>query len=100
MLIDKLERVALFGSAWVLYLLIALSVISISVMIERWVYFLLRRDNVFKLGDAVLEALRRDDRGAAEGLLKRSASIEAAVIPTSDMAGKWLAIAGQGCCTS
>ena len=36
MLIERLMRVALFGSEWVLYLLLALSVVSISTMVERW----------------------------------------------------------------
>jgi biopolymer transport protein ExbB/TolQ len=79
-LIDRLERVALLGSAWVLYLLLALSVVSISVMIERWVFFMMRRDDVWKLGDEVVLRLRRGDRGGAEALLDKSRSIEAAVL--------------------
>ena len=38
-LTERLLTVALFGAEWVLWLLIALSVISVAVMIERLLYF-------------------------------------------------------------
>ena len=80
MLIERLERVALLGSAWVLYLLMALSLVSISIMIERWAYFRARRGDVFALGDAVIDKLGKGDRKAAEELLVKSSTIEAAVL--------------------
>ncbi len=39
MIVERLLRVALVGSTWVLYLLLALSVVSIAAMIERWIFF-------------------------------------------------------------
>jgi biopolymer transport protein ExbB/biopolymer transport protein TolQ len=65
MLIERLTKLALLGSSWVLYLLLVLSVISIATMIERFVYFArrsrdfesLRRDLVKRLDDGNLEAL-------------------------------------------
>jgi biopolymer transport protein ExbB/TolQ len=80
MLIERLERVALLGSAWVLYVMMALSVLSISVMIERLVYFAKHRGDADKLGDRLIERLHADDRAGAERLLKESALIEAAVV--------------------
>jgi biopolymer transport protein ExbB/TolQ len=80
MLIEKLGRVALLGSAWVLYLMLALSVISISVMIERLVFFLKRRGDADALGDELIERLHADDRAGAEKLLEESTLIEAAVV--------------------
>ena len=80
MLIERLERVALLGSAWVLYLLMALSLVSISIMIERWAFFRSRRGDVFALGDALIEKLGKGDRKAAEELLVKSPTIEAAVL--------------------
>ena len=38
-LTDRLLTVALFGAEWVLWLLIALSVASVAIMIERLIYF-------------------------------------------------------------
>src|ERR1700744_3953208 len=80
MLIERLERVALSGSAWVLYLMMLLSVFSISVMIERLVFFARHRGDADKLGDKLIERLHADDRAGAERLLKESALIEAAVV--------------------
>ena len=80
MLIERLERVALSGSTWVLYLMLLLSVFSISVMIERLVYFAKHRGDADKLGDKLIERLHADDRAGAERLLKESALIEAAVV--------------------
>ncbi len=80
MLIEKLERVALLGSAWVLYLLMALSLLSISVMIDRWWFFSSRREDAFRLGDALVDRLGKGDRDGAERLLSASRSIEASVL--------------------
>ncbi len=80
MLIERLERVALLGSAWVLYLLMALSLVSISIMIERWAFFRARRGDVFALGDALIEKLGKGDRKGAEELLVQSPTLEAAVL--------------------
>jgi biopolymer transport protein ExbB/biopolymer transport protein TolQ len=38
-IVEELMKVALFGSAWVLYLLLFLSVLSFAAMIERWWFF-------------------------------------------------------------
>ena len=80
MLIERLGRVALFGSAWVLYLMLLLSVLSISVMIERFFYFFKHRGDADHLGDKLIERLHADDRAGAERLLKESNLIEAAVV--------------------
>ena len=49
MLIERLMKVALLGSEWVLYTLLLLSVVSFSTMFERWLYFRKRRDDLDKL---------------------------------------------------
>jgi len=79
-LIERLERVALLGSAWVLYLLIALSVVSIGVMIERVVFFRRHRARTDSLGDELIRLLRDGDVRGAEQMLDRDPSIEARVI--------------------
>src|SRR6516165_6649408 len=80
MLIEKLERIANFGGTWVLYLMMALSVLSISVMIERLIFFAKHGGDADKLGDKLIERLHADDRAGAEKLLQESKLIEAAVV--------------------
>src|SRR6476646_4049427 len=82
-MIERLSRVALLGSAWVLYLLFGLSVFSIGIMIERWIFFRVRKDNTDKLGDDLIALLRDGDLRGADQLLAKSPSIEAAVVRDS-----------------
>jgi biopolymer transport protein ExbB/TolQ len=77
---ERLLRIALLGSAWVLYLLLALSVLSISVMVERWLAFRRRRDDIGKLRKGVVNAILDRDVKKADALLAASPSIEAAVV--------------------
>ncbi len=80
MIVDRLLRFALVGSAWVLYLLLALSVVSITAMLERWLFFRRHRDDTAALRKALARALRGGDLPAAEKLLDRSPSLEARVL--------------------
>jgi biopolymer transport protein ExbB/TolQ len=80
MITERLLRVALLGSAWVLYLLIGLSVVSLSVMAERGVYFLRLRDDVDRLRQVVVNALLARKDSEAVSLLAKSPSIEARVV--------------------
>lgn len=82
MITERLLRVALLGSAWVLYLLIALSILSISVMVERWLFFRRIRDDVGRLRQDVVNALLERDEDAAFALLRKSPSLEARVVET------------------
>jgi biopolymer transport protein ExbB/biopolymer transport protein TolQ len=63
--------------------MLALSVLSIAIMIERAIFFLSRRDDVDALGDKLIALLRKNDRRGAETLLADSRSIEAKVIRKS-----------------
>ena len=80
MLIDRLMKVALLGSEWVLYVLLALSVLSFATMVERAVYFRRHRGDVEKLR----AALRRElDQGRVEELertLREDGSVEARIV--------------------
>jgi biopolymer transport protein ExbB/TolQ len=82
MIIEKLLRVALLGSSWVLYLMIGLSVISIGAMLERVIYFMRRNVDVDELGDELLKYLEKNDNDGAVKLLneKSKRSIEASVL--------------------
>jgi len=87
MLIDRLMRVALLGSAWVLYLLLALSVVSFSTMFERWLYFRRRRDDLVKLRADVRRNLDADDVEGVDQVLAKSKAVEARV---AREAWRWL----------
>src|SRR5262249_22711027 len=80
MLVEKLLKVALLGSSWVMWLLLGLSVFSIGAMIERALYFRKRNDDVDELGDKLLELLEQGDRDGADALLKKSPSVEASIL--------------------
>jgi biopolymer transport protein ExbB/TolQ len=79
MLIERLLKVALLGSEWILYLLIALSVLSISTMVERFLYFRRRSENTSELHQKLAKFLDHDDLDGASKLLAKSKSFEASV---------------------
>ncbi len=79
MLIERLMKVALLGSEWVLYLLLALSVVSFSTMFERFLFFRRRRDDLDRVRQDLVKKLNADDIGGAKKLLENSPSIEARV---------------------
>jgi biopolymer transport protein ExbB/TolQ len=80
MLIEKLLKVALLGSSWVMYLLLALSVVSIGTMLERWWFFFKRRGDLASLAEKVLANLEQGDDRAARELLRTSKTLEATII--------------------
>ncbi|MDB4956085.1 MAG: MotA/TolQ/ExbB proton channel family protein [Myxococcales bacterium] len=79
-MMDKLLDIAGVGGTVVLVLLLALSVISIGIIIERVAYFRKRRVDAVKLARDVLAKLEQDDRQGAVKLLASSKSIEAAAL--------------------
>ncbi len=79
-LMQKLVFVAQLASQAVLYVLLALSVLSIGVIIERWWYFRRRRDNLDALADRLRKAFGRGDLAAARQLLGNSPSVEAQIV--------------------
>ena len=69
-----------FGAGWVMWLLIALSVLSVAVMLERaWFYWSLR-DDIGRLAKELRDKLRDEDLAGAQKLLEASPSAEAAVV--------------------
>jgi biopolymer transport protein ExbB/biopolymer transport protein TolQ len=80
MLIQRLMKVAMLGSEWVLYLLIGLSVLSITAMLERFLYFRKRSDDLDELRKKLVARLNEDDIAGAEKLLDKSPAIEARVV--------------------
>jgi biopolymer transport protein ExbB/biopolymer transport protein TolQ len=79
MLIERLLKVALLGSSWILYLLLLLSVLSISTMVERFLYFRKRSANSNDLHEKLASFLDEDDLDGAASFLEKHPSFEASV---------------------
>jgi len=78
------------GAGWVLWLLLALSVGSVAIAIERWVFFRTKSDDLRGMVGTLDAHLRSGNRQAALGELSRLRSVGAAV------AGSGLRLAGRG----
>jgi biopolymer transport protein ExbB len=80
-LVGYLERLMTrFGATWVMWLMIGLSVISLSTMLERGWFYARLRDDIKKLSRALRQHLLRGDFDGARMMLERSPSVEAAVV--------------------
>jgi biopolymer transport protein ExbB/TolQ len=79
-IIKPLLKLALFGSQWVMWLLLGLSVLSISAMVERWFFFRSAERDVDELGDKLSDLVERGDQEGAQKFLDDRKTIEAAVL--------------------
>jgi biopolymer transport protein ExbB/biopolymer transport protein TolQ len=82
-IVKYLLKIAMLGSSWVMYLLLALSVASVGAMVERWWFFRKRGEDGDELGDALCHYLEHGERDAAYNLLEQSPTIEAEVLRAS-----------------
>jgi biopolymer transport protein ExbB/biopolymer transport protein TolQ len=80
MLVERLSRIAQLGSAWVLYLLLALSVVSVTSALERWLFFARRSDDIDALTTRFSDALERGNFAGARRVLQESRSLEAGIV--------------------
>jgi biopolymer transport protein ExbB/biopolymer transport protein TolQ len=80
MLLQKLLSIAEVGGPAVLYLLLALSVVSVGIVIERWVYFRRRRIDAARMGRRLVEYLRGGDIESARRMLQSTRGVEAEVL--------------------
>lgn len=76
MLIERLLKVALLGSEWVLYLLAFLSMLSLTIMAERYFYFRKHRGDVDELGKKLSDELSKGNLQKAASVLDSSRTIE------------------------
>lgn len=80
MLTSTLLKLTLVGAEWVLWVLVLLSFISIALIVDRCIYFYVRRIDSESLGTQLEKFLQTGDvRGAFE-LVKGSDAIECAVV--------------------
>ena len=79
-LVQTLLGLPIFRSEWVLYLLLALSLVSIGVMIERWVFYKRRTIDVDQVREALARSLERGDFEAAAGVLQKRDTLETNVV--------------------
>jgi len=80
MIESALQKFALMGASWVLYLLLAMSIFSIGIICERAAYFRSHSGDVDSLGNELLRFLKAGDVASAEALLTASRTIEAAIL--------------------
>lgn len=80
MLERSIVAFAQLGAEWVLWLLVALSVLSIAVMIERALFYARRRVDVRRLTAELGQRLDNSDVKGALDLLRRFDGMEAAVL--------------------
>lgn len=72
MVVEKLLKIALLGAAWVMYLMIALSVVSIGAMVERWLFYFKRNQDADDLEEQLLKLLEKGDREGAQAFLDKA----------------------------
>jgi biopolymer transport protein ExbB len=79
-IVEWLQRIMVgFGAAWVMWLMLGLSVVSVAIMLERaWYYWSLRDDLVVLAKE--LRASLDDSIEAAQKRMAASPSVEAAVV--------------------
>jgi biopolymer transport protein ExbB len=89
-LTESFLKITLLGAEWVMWLLVGLSVISITIMIERTLFFLFRRVNVDKLANDLKRMLRAGEGDKIRDSVQRSRAVECRVLAAG------LAVAGRG----
>lgn len=80
MIIERLMKLALLGSEWVLYLLLFLSVVSIATMLERLVFFARRRGDSEAIRGHISRLLPERRVAELEKVLEKDRSLEARVV--------------------
>lgn len=69
MLSQKLLSFSLVGGEWVLWILVALSIVSVAVLVDRALFYLRTREDLRDLEPKLIDALGQDDLVAARSTL-------------------------------
>lgn len=84
---DKMTAFAMLGSEWVLWVLVALSMIALAIVVERAVHLFAGRQDPRLLRQRLLASLEQGDLRAARHLLQESSCVEARVAEAGLQAG-------------
>ena len=79
-LVQKLLSLPVFRSEWVLWLLLGLSLLSVAVMVERWIFYRRRKVDFDSLREEFAKCLDKGDFEAAAKLLAKTDSLETNVV--------------------
>jgi biopolymer transport protein ExbB/TolQ len=79
-LIRGILGLPIFRSEWVLYLLIGLSIISIGIMLERWLFYFRHRIDIDAVSDALTRKMNAADFNGAAKQLAEMDSLETNVV--------------------
>lgn len=77
---EKFEGLANLGAGWVMWLLVALSVISLALIIERIALFVMRRDDVQTLREDLRKLYKARDFSGALARAQRSMAFEGQIV--------------------
>lgn len=80
MLTSVLLKLTLVGAEWVLWILVLLSVISVALIVDRCIYFYVRRVDSDALSEGLEKSLQAGDVRGAFDLVKGSEAIECVVV--------------------
>ncbi|BBO33955.1 MotA/TolQ/ExbB proton channel family protein [Lacipirellula parvula] len=80
MLTHLLLRLTLVGAEWVLWVLVILSFISIALIVDRCIYFYMRKINSDELAEQLEQRLQQGDVRGAWDLVKDNEAIECQVV--------------------
>jgi biopolymer transport protein ExbB/TolQ len=75
-LVQRLLSLPVFRSEWVLWLLLGLSLLSVAVMVERWLFYRRRKLDFEALKDDFAKTLDQGDFDAAAKLLAKHDALE------------------------
>src|SRR4051812_43402187 len=79
-LVQTLLGLPVFRSEWVLYLLLALSLISVAVMVERWFFYRLHRVDAGRLRVDLTRLLEAGDFHGAAKLLQQRDTLQTNIV--------------------
>jgi biopolymer transport protein ExbB/TolQ len=79
-LIQTILGLPIFRSEWVLYLLLGLSVASIGVILERWMFYRRRGIDSVRVREALAKSLQKGDFAGAAAELKKHDTLETNVV--------------------
>lgn len=78
-IIEAFKGFALLGAEWVMWLLVVLSLLSISIMIERTIFFIGKRTDISELAQELVKRLVNKDFEGARELVAKRQGVAAAV---------------------